>query len=218
MKVFWSWQSDTPGNIGRFLIRDALKEAIDQLKEAPDIDEPTAKENREALHLDHDIQGVTGSPELAHTILDKIDRSALVIADITLVGKVPDSTDLTGKTVPGKKLINPNVAIELGYALHRLTDANVLMVFNRYYGGHEDLPFDLRHKGGAIDFTLAPEAPKSRIDEERKKLKDRFVLALRPYLQKTSAGPVAFIETPSTFCKAAYFRERGPCGGRREGS
>src|SRR5271165_3796756 len=82
-----------------------------------------------------------------------------------------------------------------------------IMVFNRYYGVHEDLPFDLRHKGGAIDFSLEPEAPKSRIEEESKKLKDRFVLALRPYLQKTSAAPVTFGETPSTFCKAAYFRE-----------
>ena len=61
MKIFWSWQSDTPGKTGRFLIRDALAQAIDHLKQAPDIEEPTARECREALHLDHDIQGVTGS-------------------------------------------------------------------------------------------------------------------------------------------------------------
>jgi hypothetical protein len=76
MKIFWSWQSDTLGNIGRFLVRDALQEAIEQLQEAPDIEEPTAKEHREALHLDHDVKGVTGSPDLARTIFDKIDVSS----------------------------------------------------------------------------------------------------------------------------------------------
>lgn len=207
MKVFWSWQSDTSGKIGRYLIRDALLEAIDQLKQAPDIEEPTAKESREAIHLDQDIQGTAGSPDLARTILEKIDNSDVVIADVTLVGKLPDSTDADGKIIPGKKLINSNVAIELGYALCRLTDKKVLMVFNGHYGRHEDLPFDLRHKGGSINFTLPPDAGKERIDEERGKLKGRFVVALRPYLQDVPASSTPFAETPSTFTKAAYFQK-----------
>jgi hypothetical protein len=33
MKIFWSWQSDTPGNIGKFLVRDALNDAVEKLKE-----------------------------------------------------------------------------------------------------------------------------------------------------------------------------------------
>jgi hypothetical protein len=33
MKIFWSWQSDTPGNIGRYLVRDALNDAIEKLKQ-----------------------------------------------------------------------------------------------------------------------------------------------------------------------------------------
>jgi len=35
MKVFWSWQSDTPGKIGRHFVRDALQAAIERLKETP---------------------------------------------------------------------------------------------------------------------------------------------------------------------------------------
>ena len=65
----------------------------------------------------------------------------------------------------GKKLINSNVAIELGYALRALTDRNVLLVFNEHYGKHDDLPFDLRHKGGSIVFNLAPDADKRLIEE-----------------------------------------------------
>jgi hypothetical protein len=89
MKVFWSWRSDTDGKTGRFFVRDALKEAIDQLKQAPEIEEPSAREGREALHFDQDVQGVTGSPDLARTILDKIDAAHVVVADVTLVGRCP---------------------------------------------------------------------------------------------------------------------------------
>ncbi len=202
MKIFWSWQSDTPGKIGRFLVRDALRDAIEELKEPPDFEEPTSRETREALHLDQDIQGVTGSPDLARTILEKIDRSDVVVADVTLVGRVVDAS---GTAVGPKQLINSNVAIELGYALRAVGDRKILLVFNERYGKHEDLPFDLRHKGGAIVFDLAPdEADSKHIQEQRKRLKERFVLALKPMLQ-ASISPAAFPETPSTFNKAAYF-------------
>jgi hypothetical protein len=49
-----------------------------------------------------------------------------------------------------------------------VTDKNVLMVFNQHFGKYEDLPFDLRHKGGAIFFDLAPNAPRDEIKEEGK--------------------------------------------------
>ena len=44
MKIFWSWQSDTPGKIGHHFVRDALSAAIEQLKEKPEIEKPTALE------------------------------------------------------------------------------------------------------------------------------------------------------------------------------
>jgi len=36
-EIFWSWQSDTPGHIGRYLVRDVLKDAIKKLKQAEEI-------------------------------------------------------------------------------------------------------------------------------------------------------------------------------------
>lgn len=140
------------------------------------------------------------------TIFGKIDESALVVADVTLVGNVHTSR-ADGSTAAGKKLINSNVAIELGYALSALTDRNVLLVFNEHYGKHEDLPFDLRHKGGAIVFNLAPEADKGLIENQKKKLKDWFVSSLKPYVRKSQVSPGPFQETPSTFSKAAYFQK-----------
>jgi hypothetical protein len=172
MKIFWSWQSDTPEQIGKYLVRDALKSAIDKLKQSEDIEEPT----RDDLHLDQDTQGTPGSPDLVPTIFGKIEKSEVVVADVTLVGKTDED----------KRLINSNVAIELGYALRACTDARVVLVFNKHYGKHEDLPFDLRHKGGAVDFDLAPEAHRKEIAETRKLLADSFVRKLTPILQLPS--------------------------------
>jgi hypothetical protein len=172
MKIFWSWQSDTPEQIGKYLVRDALKAAIDKLKQAEDIEEPT----RDGLHLDQDTQGTTGSPDLVPTIFGKIENSEVVVADVTIVGK----------TAEDKSLINSNVAIELGYALRACTDARVVLVFNKHSGTYEDLPFDLRHKAGAVVFDLAPEADRKEIAAVRKSLAEDFVRKLKPFLQLPS--------------------------------
>ncbi|SPP97824.1 hypothetical protein [Bradyrhizobium vignae] len=86
MKLFWSWQADTPGPVARFFVRDTLLEAIDALRADKDLVEPIEREARDALHLDSDRQGVPGSPDLAATIFGKIEQSAVFVADVTLVG------------------------------------------------------------------------------------------------------------------------------------
>jgi len=205
MKVFWSWQSDTPGKTGRFFVRDVLQAAIDELRQPRDVEEPSDAERRETLHLDHDRKDVPGSPDLVRTIFNKIDASTVVVADVTPVGTTSAGKDDNGNTVQGKKLINSNAAIELGYALKSLGDTKVLQVFNSHYGTHEELPFDLRHKGGALVFDLPPNSDNTRIAAERKKLKNQFIAALKLYL--TAPAPVAFkfAENKPTFNKAAYF-------------
>jgi hypothetical protein len=91
----------TPGKIGRFLVRDALNDAIEKLRADNDIEDAPRD-----VHLDHDVKDVPGSPDLVRTILAKIEKSEVVVADVTIVGK----------TEEGKGLINSNVAIELDYA------------------------------------------------------------------------------------------------------
>jgi|SRR5262249_1144877 len=92
MRIFWAWQSDTPGKTGRHFVRDALLEAIKILKQPEDVEEPTRAENRETMHLDQDRQNVTGSPALADTIKRKIRESAVFIGDVTPVSKIPKRT------------------------------------------------------------------------------------------------------------------------------
>src|SRR5271166_3316347 len=177
MKVFWSWQSDTPGKIGRHFIRDALNAAIEQLKQTPDVQEPTERETRSAMHLDQDRKGISGSPDLARVILEKIEQSAVFVADVTPVGETSNEKQ---RTQP-KKLINPNVAIELGYALHALSDRALLMVMNDQYGSRADLPFDLQSKAGPIMFSLPPDADKTKIIAASRQFTTWLVDALEPY-------------------------------------
>ena len=77
--VFYAWQSDSPGKVNRYLIRDALQEAIDRVGRELQIED--------ALALDMDTQGVPGSPEIANTILAKIKSCAVFVADVTYVGR-----------------------------------------------------------------------------------------------------------------------------------
>ena len=174
MKVFWSWQFDTPGKIGRRFVRDALGAAIERLKETPEIEEPTEREARSAMHLDHDRKGIQGSPDLARVILQKIEQSAVFVADVTPVAITTTQKDEGQR----KKIINPNVAIELGYALHALGDRALLMVMNEHYGGRADLPFDLQSKGGPIMFNLAPDADRKTITAASRQLTSHLAEAL----------------------------------------
>jgi hypothetical protein len=137
---------------------------------------PHERETREALHLDHDRKGVSGSPDLASTIFKQIEQAAVFVADVTLVG----GTKQVGGKAEGrtaKRLINSNVAIEYGYAHHALGDARILMVQNRYFGERDDLPFDLKHKVGPIQYSLAADASTAQIDREKARLRGDFVIA-----------------------------------------
>ena len=203
MKVFWSWQSDHDGRIGRHFVRDALIDAIEALKRSPEIEE-AKRDDAADIHLDHDRKGVPGSPDLAPTILEKIDASAVFVADVTPIGSSPS----------GRKIMNPNVAIELGYALKALTSTSVLMVMNEAFGDRSDLPFDLRHKAGPISYRLEPTSTKDEIRAAQSKLTSELKLALAPYLSmpakaviedrswelKEGKSPASFVNPQEILC------------------
>jgi hypothetical protein len=206
MKVFWSWQSDTVGKIGRYFVRSAIDEAVEALKQEPSVDEPFDREDEtfEELHVDQDRQGVAGSPDLAATIFDKIGKAAVFIADITVIG----ASSLAREGEEPKKLINSNVAVELGYALGKLGGSQVLMVMNEFYGKREHLPFDLRGKGGPLLFKLSPQASKEEIETEKKRLKKKLKDAIGLCIgdQQESARKAVPFPRKSSFEDPALFR------------
>lgn len=126
--IFYSWQSDLPNSTNRGFIEDCLGRAIKELEADPEL--------RVEPCLDRDTQNVPGSPDIASTIFDKIDRCGLFVCDVSIVN--PDSSE---RPTP-----NPNVLIELGYAVKTLGWNRIVCVFNSAFGRIEELPFDLRQR------------------------------------------------------------------------
>jgi hypothetical protein len=181
--VFYAWQSDRPKKVNRFFVRDALQEAIDEIhstasevEDSPRPDEDAGAEPR----LDHDTKDVPGLPEVARTILNKIDTCGIFVADVTFVGEAAPALDR-----PVKRLSNPNVLIELGYALARIGPERIICVMNEAFGPPSDLPFDLIHRRHPISYTLATTEDKPALKVERAKLRDAIEAAIRAIMQES---------------------------------
>lgn len=107
--VFYSWQSDTKAAANRTLIQAALEGATKQLRADASIAvEPV---------LDRDTSGIPNTPDISTTIFEKIERSTVLVADITIVGR--------GSNRPAP---NPNVLVDL--ATHsKPSDGRELFLF-----------------------------------------------------------------------------------------
>lgn len=190
MKIFYSWQADTPDKIGKSFIRAAIDEAVKALSEEMDLDEA------ERPNVDQDTQGVMGSPAIAETIFGKIRNSEVVIVDVTLVGK----------TRSGKQLINSNVAYELGFAHGHHGDHVLLSIMNTHYGPPDNLPFDLKHRRWPVKFELSPEANKTERNEAKSKLVKELTGIFKLYLENRK--PVKKYEPiHATYNQASYWQE-----------
>jgi hypothetical protein len=167
MKVFWSWQSDCPAEVSKEFVKGALADALTAVIENLSLSEAERPE------VDHDTKGEPGLVDIAATVFRKIEGASAFVADVTPVARTG-----TGKLVP-----NPNVMIELGYALKALGPAAVVLVANEAFGAKaEELPFDLRHRRGPITYNLSPGAAPATIASERKSLADGLAEALRSCL------------------------------------
>ncbi len=172
--IFWSWQSDRDPVLHHYFVRDALKDACRLI--ASDID----YQESGRLEVDHDTKNVAGTPDITTTILEKIAKANVFVADMTPVGKT-DPLALQPKVSADKRsepkyLQNPNVMCELGYAEHALTQSRIVLVANSaHYPGAQALPFDWRHRSGAKTYNLKDGATKEEIKIEQK----RFSLVLK---------------------------------------
>ncbi len=134
IRVFYSWQSDLPGNLTRYLIQDSIDAAVRALK------------NTIEVLADRDTKGILGTPDIPETIFKKIDECDLFIADVSIINKY-SAYDDEGKTTGEVKYApNPNVLIELGYAAAILGWDRIICIMNTDFGKIEDLPFDLDHR------------------------------------------------------------------------
>jgi hypothetical protein len=186
MKVFWSWQADLDRRLHQYLVRDALRDACDQLAEAGEIDGPDRPE------VDHDTLGMAGTPDIVTGVLRKIENAAAFVADMTPIGRTVPAELLPGTSAdelpPIKYLQNPNVMSELGYADHAIGQDSIILVANQArYPGPEALPFDWRHRRGPVLYTLADGATPAERRSVRQQLATRFTEYLVPILNRAAA-------------------------------
>jgi len=141
--IFYSWQSDLPNNSNRGFLESCLKKSLKELEKVG----PFAIE----LAIDRDTKDVPGTPDITETIFKKIEKSKIFIADISIINS----------ETKGRKTPNPNVLIELGYAVKALGWEKVICIYNLDFGSIEDLPFDLRQRR-PLTYSLS-QKPKSEI-------------------------------------------------------
>ena len=120
VSVFYSWQSDLPAKTNRYFIEDSIKKSLKEIN----------KDNRVIACIDRDTKNELGSPDIENSIFQKINHCKFFICDVSL-----------NET----KIPNPNVLIELGYAIKTVGWSKILCLFNTQTGKIEELPFDINH-------------------------------------------------------------------------
>ena len=179
-KIFWSWQSDTDPKSGRYFILSCIKNAIKSLNEVnKNLDE--REENftpniDQKYEIDHDTKGAKGSIDINNEILRKIKDCDIFIADVTPIIKSEN-----------KEIPNPNVMLELGYAMGTIGEERVILVMNAT-GGNEikNLPFDIRNRR-IIPYSIAENK-----DEAAKILTDNLKGAITHNLPKPQEDKASF--------------------------
>ena len=124
MKLFYSWQSDEP--TGRAFIADALRQVSDVI----------------GIEIETATRDKVGSPDISATIIEKIDASDLFLADVSIINSMSEDA---------RKMPNPNVMFELGYAMKSLGEDNIILVANTDITDIALLPFDIRNRRMALE-------------------------------------------------------------------
>ncbi len=130
--IFYSWQSDTKDK-SRSIIENALSIAKQELQENEGI----------SIEIDHSTLGKSGMPSIDQTILRKIDNCDIFLCDLTPVVEY-QKTESNGKNIT-KLVPNPNVLLELGYAMSAVGVDYIIPVAHKGKWTHIEMPFDINH-------------------------------------------------------------------------
>lgn len=125
--IFFSWQSDLDSKTHRNFIEKCIKKSIKSINKNEDL--------HIYVEYDRDTLGLLGTPDISSSIFEKISKCALFVADISNI------TSNAQRSIP-----NPNVLIELGFAINVLGWDKIICFFDINTGKIENLPFDIRQK------------------------------------------------------------------------
>ncbi len=161
--------------IRQFLIERALEGAAKAIRSDNSI--------RVEPVIDRDTVGVPGAPDIASTIFGKIEQAHVFVCDISIINQ-----GMVARPTP-----NPNVLLELGYAMKALGTQRAIMVLNAAFGEPELLPFDLRMRR-VLRYHM-PAASEDRATE-RKRLEGMLAEGLRAIFAGLDAPPPGEIIRP----------------------
>jgi hypothetical protein len=135
--VFYSWQSDLPKETNLVALRQALREAASQV-------ENEIEDTR--IDIDEATRDAPGSPNIPQMIFNKIGTCDIFVCDLTTINSA---------TGDQRKVPNPNVLIELGFAIATVGWDRIILLFNKVYGNFPaDLPFDIdRHRATVFNIS-----------------------------------------------------------------
>ena len=136
IRIFYSWQSDLPSKTNKTFLEKSILSAVESIN----------SEQKALSVLDRDTKNEIGSPNIVDTVLYKINHCKFFICDISFINS----------NIP-----NPNVLIELGYAIKTLGWQKIICLFNTSTGKIEDLPFDINHN------RVTPYNPSVKNEKER---------------------------------------------------
>jgi hypothetical protein len=136
--IFYSWQSDLKKETNQNAIRQEIRRASSKIED--DLVDTT-------IVIDEATRETSGSPNIPQTIFNKIDDCDIFICDLTTINSHCSEKD--------RKVQNPNVLIELGYAIATVGWERIILLFNKHYGNFpNDLPFDIdRHRSTPFKIT-----------------------------------------------------------------
>lgn len=156
--IFFAWQLDTPSELNKKFIWDALEQATagSTIAAVPEL----------SPRPEMDTQGIPGSPNIVQTIFERIRNCSVFIADLSFVA----TTD------QDKKIPNPNVLIELGFAARSIGWDRTILVLNTAHGQAKDLPFDILQHRWPIQYRLTPKSTVS--SQKCEKLSNELVVAI----------------------------------------
>lgn len=131
LTLFFSWQSDD--NETKKIITNAIQKAVHNIKIY----------HRYSINVEESTSNISGSPQIVETILDKIDSCDIFLADVTPVCSYQKPFGNGLSTI--KQVPNPNVLMELGYAMSAVGMHYTICVAHQGKWNSNDLPFDINH-------------------------------------------------------------------------
>lgn len=197
--VFYSWQSDLPNSTNRGFIEKCIKDSLKQV----------FNEDKRITEwaLESDSRDESGTPDIVSTLLSKIDKCDIFIADTSIINSESEY----------RKTSNPNVLFELGYASNKIGWEKIICTFNLYYGKVEDLPFDIRFRKPLLfKYSGKEEKPtkilRSQIKSSIKNIIDNQLSNKKFYSVLKREVDSVFQTMLFDFMKLFYFSDKGSLG------